>query len=90
VARPKLLLRQVSWHGSIVCISMRNIIQDQVSHRFIEGPGLTIDTTNPQVTSDEKAARRADPSQASGGQEDYNASIYDNDRPYYDPNERYD
>lgn len=69
---------------------MRGIIQDKVSHQFIEGPGQSIDKSNSRVTNNEKAAHHADLSQGHGDQEDDNASMYDNDKPYNDPNERYD
>ena len=66
---------------------MRAIIQDQVSHKFIEGPMKSgkMDSKFREVTAD-KAAYHADLSQ--GYELDNDAQ--DADDPYYEANERYD
>jgi len=69
---------------------MRVTIQDKVSHQFIEGPRQSATNSSFQVTNDEKAAHHADLSQGYRGLDFDNRGMFDNDRPYNDPNERYD
>jgi hypothetical protein len=68
---------------------MRGIIQDQVSHKFIEGPiNYNIANRSLQEENNEQTAYHADLSQGFKMSEFDN--IYDQDMPYYKMNERYD
>jgi len=59
--------------------------REQVAQLFVEIPRQLKEEGNT-----EKAAHHTDLSQGYDGLEDDNASMYDNDRPYYDSSERYD
>ena len=69
---------------------MRNIVQDQVSHNFIEGPVQDkVPMGNFNEGNNEKVAHHADLSQGRE-EEDEHATMYNTDMPFYWANERYD